>query len=110
MLSVSRKDFPSVERIVHSLNRERLGLAQRELELSGQTTDEGIKELVKSLSHYGFRQPISREHHLSLRHKIKSLIIQYGIPAIWFTLNEISVALRALDHENSRLSFLIFIG
>ncbi|KAL9561046.1 hypothetical protein ACKAV7_014787 [Fusarium commune] len=87
MLSVLRKDFPSVERIVHSLSRERLGLAQQELELSGQTADEGIKELLKSLSLYGFRQPMSREHRLSLRRKIKSLIIRYGIPAIWFTLN-----------------------
>lgn len=87
ILSVSRKDFPSVERIVHSLSRERLGLAQRELELSGQTADEGIKELLKSLSLYGFRQPMSREHRLSLRRKIKSLIIRYGVPAIWFTLN-----------------------
>ncbi|KAL6353693.1 hypothetical protein LRP88_13006 [Fusarium phalaenopsidis] len=87
MLSVSRKDFPSVERIVHSLSRERLGLAQQELEISDQTADEGIKELLKSLSLYGFRQPMSREHRLSLRRKIKSLIIRYGIPAIWFTLN-----------------------
>ncbi|KAL5583752.1 hypothetical protein FOVSG1_015103 [Fusarium oxysporum f. sp. vasinfectum] len=87
MLSVSRKDFPSVERIVHSLSRERLGLAQQELEISGQTADEGIKELLKGLSLYGFRQPMSREHRLSLRRKIKSLIIRYGIPAIWFTLN-----------------------
>ncbi|PCD21946.1 hypothetical protein AU210_015749 [Fusarium oxysporum f. sp. radicis-cucumerinum] len=87
MLSVLRKDFPSVERIVHSLSRERLGLAQQELELSGQTADEGIKELLKSLSLYGFRQPMSREHRLSLRRKIKSLIIRYGIPAICFTLN-----------------------
>ncbi|KAI7769388.1 hypothetical protein LZL87_013853 [Fusarium oxysporum] len=87
MLSVSRKDFPSVERIVHSLSRERLGLAQQELEISGQTADEGIKELLKGLSLYGFRQPMSREHRLSLRRKIKSLIIRYSIPAIWFTLN-----------------------
>lgn len=30
---------------------------------------------------------MSREHRLSMRRKIKSLIIRYGIPAIWFTLN-----------------------
>ncbi|KAI8676065.1 ATP-dependent DNA helicase [Fusarium keratoplasticum] len=87
MLSVSRKEFPAVERIVRSLSRERLELAQRELELSDQTADEGIKELLRSISLYGFRQPMSREHRLSLRRKIKSLIIRYGIPAIWFTLN-----------------------
>jgi hypothetical protein len=87
MLSVSRKEFPAVERIIRSLSRERLDLAQRELELSGKTADEGIKGLLKSLSLYGFRQPMSREHRLSLRRKIKSLIVRYGVPAIWFTLN-----------------------
>jgi hypothetical protein len=30
---------------------------------------------------------MSRESRLSLRRKIKSLIIRYGIPAIWFTIN-----------------------
>ncbi len=30
---------------------------------------------------------MSREDRLSMRRKIKSLIIRYGIPAIWFTLN-----------------------
>jgi hypothetical protein len=87
MLSVARKEFPAVERAIRSLSRERLDLAQRELELSGQTADDGIKELLRSISLYGFRQPMSREHRLSLRRKIKSLIIRYGIPAIWFTLN-----------------------
>ncbi|RSL80042.1 hypothetical protein CEP52_017444, partial [Fusarium oligoseptatum] len=87
MLSVSRKEFPVVERMVRSLSRGRLELAQRELELSGQTADEEVKELLRSLSLYGFRQPMSREHRLSLRRKIKSLIIRYGIPAVWFTLN-----------------------
>ena len=30
---------------------------------------------------------MSRESRLAMRRKIKSLIIRYGIPAIWFTLN-----------------------
>ncbi|KAL8334052.1 hypothetical protein RB593_003629 [Gaeumannomyces tritici] len=30
---------------------------------------------------------MSRESRLTMRRKIKSLIIRYGIPAIWFTLN-----------------------
>jgi hypothetical protein len=87
MLSVSRKEYPKVERMVRSLSRAGLEAAQNELEHSGQTSDEGVQELLRSLSLYGFRQPMSREHRLSLRRKIKSLIIRYGIPAIWFTLN-----------------------
>ncbi|KAF2184190.1 hypothetical protein K469DRAFT_710096 [Zopfia rhizophila CBS 207.26] len=55
-----------VERIVRSLSLERLEVARVEL------------ELLRSLSLYRFRQPMSRESRLSMRRKIKSLIIQYG--------------------------------
>lgn len=87
MLSVSRREFPRVEQIVHSLTRERLEKAKAELETSAKTADEGVNQLLKSLSLYGFRQPMSRENRMSMRRKIKSLIIRHGIPAIWFTLN-----------------------
>jgi hypothetical protein len=87
MLSVTRKNFPEVERIVRSLSAERLEAAKVELEAAGKTGDEGVNQLLKSLSLYGFRQPMSRESRLSMRRKIKSEIIRDGIPAIWFTLN-----------------------
>ncbi|PVH91575.1 hypothetical protein DM02DRAFT_576886, partial [Periconia macrospinosa] len=87
MASVKRKDFPEVERIVRSLSAERLERARVELEVAGKTTDPGVNQLLRSLSLYGIRQPMSREHRLSMRRKIKSLIIRYGIPAIWFTIN-----------------------
>ncbi len=76
-----------MERIVHSLTRERLERAKADLETSAKTTDEGVNQLLKSLSLYGYRQPMSRESRMSMRRKIKSLIIRQGIPAIWFTLN-----------------------
>jgi hypothetical protein len=82
MLSVTRKNFLRVERIVRSLSPERLEAAKVELEVSGKTADEGFNELLWSLSLYGSRQPMSRESRLSMRRKIKSLIIRYGIPAI----------------------------
>ncbi|KAJ4224602.1 hypothetical protein NW757_014334 [Fusarium falciforme] len=75
MLSVTRKNFPEVERIVRSLTAERLELAKAELETVGRTGDEDVKQLLKSLSLYGFRQPMSRESRLSARRKIKSDII-----------------------------------
>jgi hypothetical protein len=87
MLSVSRKNFPEVERVVQSLTAERLEKARVELETSGSTSDEGVWQLLRSLSLYGLRQPMSRESRLSMRRKIKSLIVRYGMPAIWFTLN-----------------------
>ncbi|KAM4055575.1 PIF1-like helicase [Hirsutella rhossiliensis] len=87
MLSVTRKNFPEVERIVQSLTADRLAAARVELESSGTTTDDGVKELLRCLSLYGYRQPMSRELRLSMRRKIQSLILCRGVPAIWFTLN-----------------------
>jgi len=87
MLSVTRRNFPVVERIVRSLSTERLERAKKELEDSGKTVDEGVKELLRTLSLYGYHQPMSREQRLRMRRKIKSLIIKHGVPAIWFTLN-----------------------
>ena len=87
MLSVSRKDFPEVERIARSLSMERLHKARAELEATRQTTDKDVNRLLRSLSLYGARQPMSRESRRTMRRKIKSLIIRYGAPAIWFTLN-----------------------
>jgi len=87
MLRVTRKNFPEVEDIVRSLNVGRLEKARAELAMSGKTVDEGVNQLLRGLLLYGFRQPMSRESRLSLWRKIKSLIIRYGIPAIWFTLN-----------------------
>ncbi|KAL8303418.1 hypothetical protein RB600_007051 [Gaeumannomyces tritici] len=87
MLSVTRQNFADVERLVRSLSQERLEKAKAELEVSGKTADEGVKQLLRCLSLYGFRQPMSRESRLSMRRKILSFIIRYGIPAIWFTLN-----------------------
>jgi hypothetical protein len=87
MASVRKRDFAKVERIVRSLTAERLEAARAELEATGRTSDDAVNQLLKSLSLYGFRQPMSRENRLSMRRKIKALIIRHGIPAIWFTLN-----------------------
>ncbi|KAF4469092.1 arrestin domain-containing [Fusarium albosuccineum] len=87
MVSVRRKDFAEVERIIQSLTPERLAEVQRELEAGGSTRDEDIKKLLRYLSYFGYKQAMSQESRLAMRRKIKALIIRYGIPAIWFTLN-----------------------
>jgi hypothetical protein len=84
---VSRRNFRKLERVVGSLSKSRLDAATRELQENERTTDEDIQELLKGISLYGFRQPMSREQRLSSRRKIKSLIFLDGMPAIWFTLN-----------------------
>lgn len=87
MMSVKRENFAKVEGIVRCLSAERLEAAKVELETSGKTSKGDVNKLLRSLSLYGFRQPMSREVRLSMRRKIKSLIIRHGVPAIWFTLN-----------------------
>lgn len=87
MLSMNRNNFSQLERLVGSLSATRLEAAQTDLQQSNTTSDEAVRELLRSISLYGHRQPMSREQRLSLRRKIKSLIIRYGMPAIWFTLN-----------------------
>lgn len=87
MVSVKKQTFPKVERLLASLTEDRLNMAKAELEAGQRTRDEGVQELLRCLSMYGYRQPLSMESRLSLRRKIKSIIVRYGIPAIWFTLN-----------------------
>jgi hypothetical protein len=87
MASMRRSDFPDVERTIQDLTASRLEKARGELEACGKTVDPDVNRLLRNLSLYGYRQPMSRESRLTMRQKIKSLIIRYGIPAIWFTLN-----------------------
>ncbi|KJZ68256.1 hypothetical protein HIM_12354 [Hirsutella minnesotensis 3608] len=87
MLGVTRKNFARVEGLLKSLTAPRLEAARVELEATGKTSDDGVKELLRSLSVFGYRQPMSRESRLSMRKKILSLIVRHGVPAIWFTLN-----------------------
>ncbi|KAH7113695.1 hypothetical protein B0J13DRAFT_657007 [Dactylonectria estremocensis] len=87
MVSVRRNDFPEVERIIQSLTPERLAEVQKELEAGGSIRDEDIKKLLRYISYFGYKQAMSQESRLAMRRKIKALIIRYGIPAIWFTLN-----------------------
>lgn len=80
ILGVSREEVPAVERIVWSLSRERLELAERELELEllDQTADDGTKELLRSIPMGGFWQPMSRRHRPSLRCKSSPISIRYA--------------------------------
>jgi hypothetical protein len=87
MMSVTRSNFSDVERIVRSLGPERLEMARTQLEETGKTTDDDVNKLLRTLSLYGHPHPMSREQRLSMQWKIKSLIIRYGIPENWFTLN-----------------------
>jgi hypothetical protein len=54
---------------------------------TGKTTDEDVLPLMKELSLYGNRHPMSNESRLSMRKKFWSMIVAFGLTAIWFTIN-----------------------
>ncbi|XP_044717265.1 VrtJ [Hirsutella rhossiliensis] len=56
------------------------------VESSGKTTDGDVKELSGASRFTATGSPC-REVRLNMRRKIQSLIVGYGVPAIWFTIN-----------------------
>ncbi|KAM6513433.1 hypothetical protein FALCPG4_015856 [Fusarium falciforme] len=60
MASVRKSDFPDVERTIQMLTAARLERARVKLEAFEKTTDQGVNRLLRSLSLYGYRQPMSR--------------------------------------------------
>jgi hypothetical protein len=84
---LKRSAFGRVEGIHRRLTPERLREARREMSETGKTTDEDVLALMKELSLYGNRHPMSNESRLSMRKKIWSMIVAFGLTAIWFTLN-----------------------
>ncbi|KAL6406058.1 hypothetical protein AUP68_10619 [Ilyonectria robusta] len=84
---LKRSAFRRVEGIHQRLTPERLREAQKEMFETGKTTDEDVIALMKELSLYGNRHPLSNESRLSMRKKIWSMIVAFSLTAIWFTLN-----------------------
>jgi hypothetical protein len=71
---------------------------------TGKTTDEDVLALMKELSLYGSWHPLSNESRLSMRKKIWSMIVAFGLTAIWFTINPNDrnnpVKLKLAAHRN----------
>ena len=84
---LKRSAFRRVEGIHRKLTPERLREAQKEMFETGKTIDEDVIALMKELSLYGSRHPLSNESRLSMRKKIWSITVAFGLTAIWFTLN-----------------------
>jgi hypothetical protein len=84
---LKRSAFGRMEGIHRRLTPERLRKTRREMSETGKTTDEDVLALMKELSLYGNRHPLSNESRLSMRKKIWSMIVAFGLTAIWFTIN-----------------------
>ncbi|RYP81596.1 hypothetical protein DL769_001924 [Monosporascus sp. CRB-8-3] len=46
-----------------------------------------MSDLLREIAIFGRQQPLSNESKVNQRDKIKSMILRYGIPLIWFTIN-----------------------
>ncbi|KAK8859546.1 hypothetical protein PGQ11_010280 [Apiospora arundinis] len=108
---VQRSAFRRVEGIYETLTPERLRQAEKETFVTGRTADADVLALMKELSLYGSRHPLSNESRLHMRKKIFALIVATGLTAVWFTINPNDInnplklklaAHRGLDDEAAR--------
>ncbi|KAK8121490.1 Helitron helicase-like domain at N-terminus-domain-containing protein [Apiospora kogelbergensis] len=84
---VERSAFRRVGEIYKSLSADRLRQAQQEMFDTGRTSDTDFLALMKELSFYGSKHPLSNESRLCMRKKIFGLIIATGLTVVWFTIN-----------------------
>ena len=84
---VERSAFRRVGEIYKSLSADRLRQAQQEMFDTGRTSDTNLLALMKELSFYGSKHPLSNESRLCMRKKIFGLIIATGLTVVWFTIN-----------------------
>ncbi|KAF6804443.1 hypothetical protein CPLU01_16056, partial [Colletotrichum plurivorum] len=87
MIRVQQPDFAHSQRLLSALEPGRLEAAVKQLQETRRTTDEAVNELLRQLSHFGHRQPFSKENRLTMRRKIQSFILKHGLPSIWITIN-----------------------
>ncbi|KAK8106682.1 PIF1-like helicase domain-containing protein [Apiospora kogelbergensis] len=86
-VSPGMRPFRRVGEIYKNLSADRLRQAQQEMFDTGRTTDTDVLALMKELSLYGSKHPLSNESRLYMRKKIFGLIIATGLTAVWFTIN-----------------------
>ena len=84
---LKRQAFGRVQGIHRQLTPDCLREAQEEMLEGRRTTNPDIIALMKELSLYGSRHPLSNESRLSMRKKIRAMNIKFGLAAIWKTLN-----------------------
>jgi hypothetical protein len=59
---------------------------EKEMFETGKTTEGDVIALMKEISLYGCRHPLSNESRLSMRKKIQPINIAFSLLAIWFTV------------------------
>jgi hypothetical protein len=108
---LKRSAFTRIEGLHRRLTPDCLEKAQREMVETGKTTDEDVIALMRELSLYGLQHPLSNESRLSMRKKIWSMIVAFGLTALWITVNPNDItnpvklklaAHRGLDEEAAR--------
>ncbi|KAF3914297.1 hypothetical protein ABW21_db0201672 [Orbilia brochopaga] len=86
-LITQRTDWPEVEKQLHSLRKEDVQKAALELQNTGKVTSSVVRSVMNSISSYGRLIPLSKERRMMMRREAFGMVIKFGAPAIWLTLN-----------------------
>ncbi|EMT69198.1 hypothetical protein FOC4_g10000459 [Fusarium odoratissimum] len=108
MASIRKSDFPQVEHTIKELTAARLEKASIELESSGKTADPAVNQLLRSLSLYGYRQPMSRESRLTMRRKIKSYV-NVGEESVFVLVSQYNVVAETNERGALHLHGLLWL-
>jgi len=86
-LQTSHSNWTMTKAMIESLNAEDLLNAAKKAELHEPITDSRIKEFLKLIARIGATAPGSDEKKSYLLAQLKSSMVYYGCPLIFFTIN-----------------------
>jgi len=86
-LLVKRRDYEAVQQVISSLTYDRLIAAAQSLRTSQTTSDPAIVILRHTIQAVSARVPNSFAQKAEMRLLIQALIIEFGLPAFWLTIN-----------------------
>src|SRR6266480_5178240 len=86
-LLVKRSHWRKVQEQLKELTAERLGKAASDLRDCHRTSDALVLDLLRFIEGIGLPVAGSFIRKLSMRREMKGMILRFGMPAFWFTLN-----------------------
>ena len=86
-LLVKRGDYDAVQDVISSLTYERLIAAAESLRSTQTTSDPAIATLRRAIQTVAAQVPNSFAEKQEMRLLLRGLLVEYGLPAFWLTIN-----------------------
>ena len=86
-LHTNRKSWPSTQKLINSLNPPELEYAAAQARKYETITNPKVRELLNLISRVGSVSPGSNEKKSYMLMERKSLVVYYGCPTIYMTIN-----------------------